>query len=51
MEPTGLYVHFPFCVSKCPYCDFYSAAGKLRRVDGAAQPGEVTNAILLALGC
>ncbi|MBO7385189.1 MAG: adenylate kinase [Clostridia bacterium] len=34
-----------------PLIDFYSAAGKLRRVDGAAQPGEVTNAILLALGC
>lgn len=21
---TGIYVHAPFCVSKCPYCDFYS---------------------------
>ncbi len=18
----GLYVHFPYCVAKCPYCDF-----------------------------
>ncbi|WIA55937.1 radical SAM family heme chaperone HemW [Sphingobium sp. WTD-1] len=23
-EALGLYVHWPFCVSKCPYCDFNS---------------------------
>lgn len=22
----GLYIHIPFCRSKCPYCDFYSIA-------------------------
>jgi putative oxygen-independent coproporphyrinogen III oxidase len=23
-EPLALYVHWPFCISKCPYCDFNS---------------------------
>ena len=23
-EPLALYIHWPFCVSKCPYCDFNS---------------------------
>lgn len=26
----GLYIHIPFCLSKCPYCDFYSV-----RFDGS----------------
>jgi oxygen-independent coproporphyrinogen-3 oxidase len=24
MEPLALYVHWPFCLKKCPYCDFNS---------------------------
>jgi len=23
-EPFGIYVHWPFCLAKCPYCDFNS---------------------------
>lgn len=23
-KPIGIYIHVPFCVSKCSYCDFYS---------------------------
>jgi putative oxygen-independent coproporphyrinogen III oxidase len=23
-EPLALYIHWPFCVAKCPYCDFNS---------------------------
>lgn len=32
--PLALYVHMPWCVSKCPYCDFNSHELKSRRPDG-----------------
>jgi oxygen-independent coproporphyrinogen-3 oxidase len=24
LEKLGIYIHIPFCVRKCIYCDFYS---------------------------
>ena len=24
VEAFGVYLHWPFCLSKCPYCDFNS---------------------------
>ena len=27
-RPFGLYIHWPYCVSKCPYCDFNSHVAK-----------------------
>ena len=28
MPPLSLYIHFPWCIQKCPYCDFNSHAVK-----------------------
>lgn len=33
MGKAGIYIHIPFCRSKCPYCDFYS----MKMTDGAAE--------------
>ena len=30
--PLGIYVHVPFCRSKCQYCDFYSVTSKENRL-------------------
>lgn len=32
-ETLGIYIHIPFCRSKCDYCDFYSLAGREDRMD------------------
>ena len=32
-DKLGIYIHIPFCRSKCDYCDFYSLAGQEGRMD------------------
>lgn len=33
MDNIGLYLHIPFCKTKCPYCDFYSMRGDVSEKD------------------
>ncbi|MCI2105711.1 MAG: radical SAM family heme chaperone HemW [Intestinimonas sp.] len=32
-KQLGIYIHIPFCKSKCDYCDFYSKSGRDNRMD------------------
>jgi coproporphyrinogen III oxidase-like Fe-S oxidoreductase len=40
----ALYIHWPFCLSKCPYCDFNS------HVRESIDPGEWQTALFADLG-
>ncbi len=31
-QPAGIYIHVPFCIRKCQYCDFYSTTDLSRRI-------------------
>ena len=33
MNTAGIYIHIPFCKSKCIYCDFYSVANQNDRIE------------------
>ena len=49
----GVYVHWPFCASKCPYCDFNSHVhrGPFDEIDYvAAYEREIATAAELAPG-
>src|SRR5690349_14026694 len=41
MEPIGVYVHFPYCLKKCPYCDFVSFAKERESIDHAGYASAV----------
>jgi oxygen-independent coproporphyrinogen-3 oxidase len=36
-KELGLYIHIPFCIKKCDYCDFYSLPGRLHSIDSYIQ--------------
>ncbi|HSC81065.1 MAG TPA: radical SAM family heme chaperone HemW [Chitinolyticbacter sp.] len=44
LPPLALYIHFPWCVQKCPYCDFNSHTQK-----GGLPEGEYIAALLADL--
>ena len=44
-EPFGVYVHWPFCLAKCPYCDFNSHVRH-----GGIDQGDFITAYLSELG-
>jgi oxygen-independent coproporphyrinogen-3 oxidase len=44
--PLSLYIHFPWCVKKCPYCDFNSHA-----LAGGLPEAEYIEALLFDLDC
>ena len=48
VPPVALYVHVPFCVSLCPYCDFVVYAGSAAR-GPASRVDAFTGALLTEL--
>ncbi|MCL2818334.1 MAG: radical SAM family heme chaperone HemW [Actinomycetia bacterium] len=48
MKPLGLYIHVPFCVSRCHYCDFYSTTDL--RVENIARYVKATKKALTGWG-
>ncbi|MDA5194652.1 radical SAM family heme chaperone HemW [Govanella unica] len=62
-DPIGIYIHWPFCLSKCPYCDFNShvrarvdeatwQASLLRELDhfAALMPGRTVGSVFFGGG-
>ncbi|HEY5489198.1 MAG TPA: hypothetical protein VIK00_05095, partial [Candidatus Limnocylindrales bacterium] len=47
--PVALYVHFPFCLSVCPYCDFVVFGGRAARGPGN-QVARFVDALITEIG-
>ncbi len=47
MKPLSLYIHVPFCIKKCDYCDFYSVTDtSLLDLYTSALTGEIISSCL-----
>ena len=44
LEQISVYVHIPFCTTRCRYCDFYTETGRSSRVIGRTLRGIVEEA-------
>jgi oxygen-independent coproporphyrinogen-3 oxidase len=42
-QPLGVYVHFPWCLQKCPYCDFLSIPAERPEIPQLAYTDAVLN--------
>lgn len=45
-EPAGVYVHWPFCARKCPYCDFFTFGREHRAFESVGASGVYLRALL-----
>ncbi len=46
LPPLSLYIHIPWCIRKCPYCDFNSHAVKPGDNSGTLPEADYTAALM-----
>ena len=50
LPPLSLYIHLPWCLKKCPYCDFNSHALSTGAAGEPVGPGDVSGGVERAQG-